>query len=255
MVFDIFKKLFINEIDIANNTVIEANKLVYQQDINAYKKYIEASELYKKYNEIGEYYNTIKLAVNQLIKLKLLNSETINTINILIDYYITEGKFDKLGELYKKLGDIENPIFYYKEAIKSYELTNHSKYILKNIKEQLADIYLINKNYFEAYNLYDQIIESNIDSRIIVKCILCIIANDDVVHANIKYQEKIDLLNVYEKKLLENILKSLNDNDIELYSESCYEYNNIRELNNLLVELLLDIKNTIFIDCNDENIL
>jgi hypothetical protein len=72
------------------------------------------------------------------------------TIQKLIDIYINDGKFDKLGDFNKKLGDkyektmnIEKCINHYSESIKCFQMSDHCKYKLKSAREKLGNIYLM----------------------------------------------------------------------------------------------------------------
>jgi hypothetical protein len=137
-----------NKIKLADKLVIEGNQLYNEQNNNAYKKYLEASEIYKNTDEL-EYKNCITIATNILLKLNSITNESKNVIIKLIEIYENEENFNKLGELYNKIAnlyhennDINNAIYYYTEAINYYKLLNYNKYKIKSIKEKLKNINL-----------------------------------------------------------------------------------------------------------------
>jgi tetratricopeptide (TPR) repeat protein len=251
MIYNFFGIQNTRELDNADLLVIKANKMMYENNDEAYLAFIQASNLFKKNNDDYQYINCLERAVNLLLK-KDINKETKIIIKKLIDIYIELGRFNKLGKLYDKIAslyeniDIEETIYYLLKAIQCYDSCENHKYCSKTCKIKLVHLYIQKKNYFQSCEILNQIIESKNDSAILLNYILCILATDDFVFAKKEFEEKNMLLSTYDKILIENILQSLMEGNVDLFQSACQKYDNIIPLNKINVDILLHIKNTLF---------
>ncbi|CAI5755681.1 unnamed protein product [Candida verbasci] len=252
---------------------------LYIQAANQYrlaKDFNQAGMQFKKASELQEQLQNHNDSANHLIeayKCFKNNSpqDAIECLKKAIHIFLTiNGQFRRaanfemdLGELYESINDISQAIVAYEQA-GDYFTTDHAEALSNKAFLKCADLSAINGDYKKAINLYDQIIKNSINNSLtkwslkdyFLKNILCILCLDDITEA----QKKRDYFlsddpswsQTREYKLIENIFESIENGDIEGFSDKVFEFDQFSKLDKLKTQLLLKIKTSVVARENDD---
>jgi hypothetical protein len=77
--------------------------------------------------------------------------------------------------------------------------------------------------------------------------IIIFISNDDCIGAKNKYNEKGIYLTPNDDNFLKQLFVALDNNDIDLFSDACFNFDKLTKLDPIMIELLLHIKQNIIL--------
>ncbi|KAK6458912.1 soluble NSF attachment protein [Scheffersomyces xylosifermentans] len=198
-------------------------------------------------------------------------TDAIDALKRAIHIFLTQnGQFRRaanftvdLAELYESVGDNENAINSYEQA-GDYFTTDHAEALANKSFVKCADLSALTGNYRKALELYDTVIKQSIGNALtrwslkdyFFKSILCVLCDDDVIEAQKRSQnystEDPAWEQTRENKLIQDIIESIEQGDIEGFSDKVFEYDQFSKLDKLKTQLLLKIKNTVVLKDDDD---
>ncbi len=210
------------------------------------------------------YYHTIIDIINLYSNVFFDKNTALYYCDLLLDYCLEKGRYDKIYDIYIKIvslnnDDIEKIIKIYESLLDKYEHIL-SKYQNKNICTSLAEKYMTNRKYDKAFLYYDKtskmIANEKLGKYIVCEYfyygILSLLANDDYVgaqkHMNNYMQSYVYFATSKYFILLEKIMQSIDDNDVECFLSELKKYDEIHILKPSEVSAWLDVKKNNFID-------
>ena len=201
----------------------------------------EASKCYKKVN------------INEAIKALLLA----------INYYLEDGNFTtaarhkkKVAEMYENLGDIENAIIQYEQAGDLYDGENIT-YLSNACKIKVGIHSAQIGNLEKAVKMYEYVAFASLENSILKWCTkeyflcagICHLCLDDIISSKRALEKYKDLDINFETQrecvFLESIMDACEKYNVEAFTKTVREYDNISKLDSLKINLLLIIKNNI----------
>lgn len=262
------KKIFIS----SYNRNEQLSKL-YSQLGNLYKvdkDFLKASDAYLK---SAEYYKNIEDMFNHnenlyqsgKMLLKVDSKKSIEILNKAINLYIESNNLLKaanikieISKIYETLNDYNNTIDALKSSAEYYEISNLTSKLI-NCKLKISNLSILHDDFKQAIEMLNDIIKLSEDNNLLKFSInkylfikfLCVLSLQDFVEAKRLLD---DYKNNYpsftstrEYKLLNSILKTIEDYDVDTFTSLVSDYNNISIglLDNIHIHLLLKIKNNI----------
>lgn len=230
--------------------------------------YINAAESFSKANAVcNDIFDSYAEAGRCYIKAGLVE-EGINIMrDDAIPRIIEASCLIKAAKLYTEMADIcsesdiINAIKYFEEASKYYQIENATtSYIDSLVQVATLSAKLEPLNYNRSIEIFSSIGKEVVDNQNLkykageyfFNCIILILAKGDIVCASKSLEE---FSNVYypftnsrEYKLLEDIICAYSDNNVDAFTDSIYNYDQISRLNPWRTTLLLTIKNNIGIN-------
>lgn len=267
----------LNAWSFGDNSKYEDAAEIYENAANIYKinkNWALAGDIYKKVSECHmkgqSKYEAAKHLVNSANCYKNMDLEkAIKYIRSAIELYIDEGQFNQVGKLYMatavllEKSDPEKAINDYRLAAECYDGEGSSlanKCWLK--VASLSAEYL--QEYEIGIKIYEKLALKYLDNNslkwgtkdLFIKSVLYYVAMLDLVAADraINLYEEMDVsfIGTHENKFLRNILESVKDYNVQLFTDIVAEYDVIYKLNNHKILILLLIKKNINDDESDD---
>ena len=125
-------------------------------------------------------------------------------------------------------------------------------------------MYALNGNYKRAVELYDNIIKNLLGNSLsrwslkdyFFKVVLCVLCMDDVIEAHKRkdqfLQDDPSWGQSREYKLVEGILESIDQGDVEGFSDKVFDFDQFSKLDKLKTQLLLKVKNSVVAKDDDD---
>lgn len=245
---------------------------LYIQAANSYrlkKDFNQAGNQFLKAAEVQQSLNNHNDAANHLVEAyKCFKSSSpsnaIDALSQAIHIFLTQnGQFRRaanftmdLAELYESVGDTTNAIKSYEQA-GDYFTTDNAEALSNKAFLKCADLSASSGEYKKAIGLYDIVIKNLLNNSLtkwslkdyFFKSLLCVLCTEDVVEAEKrmeKYtQDDPNWPETRECKLIEGLLESINNGDVEDYSDKVFEYDKFSKLDKLKTQLLLKIKTSV----------
>lgn len=190
--------------------------------------------------------------------------DAIDALSKAIHIFLTQnGQFRRaanfqmdLAELYEQIGDTKNATESYEKA-GDYFSTDHAEALSNKAYLKCADLNALLGSYMKARDLYDQIIKNLLGNSLtkwnlkeyFLKNLLCTLCLDDVVEVNKRLntfgEEEPSWPSTREYKLVQDILDSIDNGDVQGFSDRVYEFDQFSKLDKLKTQLLLKIKNSV----------
>ena len=210
-------------------------KLESEYDIANY--YINAYQCYKKTNMVKaiEYIN-----------------KAINIYNDQCNYIQVVRYKKDLAECYEYNGDYANALECYLMCMNILQIEDNSA-SLYLVQSKIAELYIKLKKYTDAADMYVKLVENIIENNslkfraneYLMNALICTLAENDIVKARKTMDKFCETNNFFvstEFKLISEIMVAIETNDIERYTYSIKEYDNLKKLNNWQVNILLNIQ-------------
>lgn len=249
-----------------------ANLYRLKKEFNlAGEQFIKASDIQSKLSNHNDSANHLVEAYKCFKGVAPL--EAIEALKKAIHIFLTQnGQFRRaanftndLAELYESVGDSENAMGSYEQA-GDYFTTDHAEALANKAFIKCADLAALSGNYKKAVELYDTVIKQLVGNAMtrwslkdyFFKSILCVLCQDDVIEAQKRsthyLTEDPSWEQTRENKLLQDIIISIDQGDIEGFSDKVFEYDQFSKLDKLKTQLLLKIKTTV-VDRDDDDLL
>ncbi|CAK9436343.1 uncharacterized protein LODBEIA_P09010 [Lodderomyces beijingensis] len=254
---------------------------LYIQAANSYrlsKDFNQAGNQFLKAAEIQQSLGNHNDAANHLVEAyKCFKSssptDAIRALSQAIHIFLTQnGQFRRaanftmdLAELYESVGDTPNAIKSYEQA-GDYFTTDHAEALSNKAFLKCADLSASTGDYKKAVELYDVVVKNSLNNSLtkwslkdyFFKILLCILCTNDTVEAE-KRMEKFaeddpNWTNSRKFKLVEGILESIQNGDVEDFSDKVFEFDKFSKLDKLKTQLLLKIKTSV-VDNDDVDLL
>jgi tetratricopeptide (TPR) repeat protein len=188
-----------------------------------------------------------------------------------IKIYKNSGKFDRAGKLHKEIANIyeqEQELVkareQYTKAMECFDLDNKSKSESIKCLCKIAELFLLEGNeewqvleemynkiidYYQTQNLGKFIIKQYIMMAMLTIMVLSTV--EEIKTKLEKYCTKdYDFTSGLQGKFIDSIISSIENNDVNLFEFKCFEYNQVKPLDNQMVTILSAIKKQI-INCAD----
>lgn len=256
----------------SQSTRFEEATDLYIQAANLYrlkKEFTSAGNQFVKAADIQERLSNHNDVANHLIEAYkcykgVAPLEAIDSLSKAIHIFLTHnGQFRRaanftndLAELYESINDLENAVKTYEQA-GDYFTTDHAQALANKSYLKCADLSALSNNYKKAIELYDNIIKNLANNNLsrwsmkdyYFKNLLCVLCLDDVVEAEKKNSSYLNEDPSWEQtreyKLIQDILESILNGDLEDFSDKIFNYDQFSKLDKLKTQLLLKIKNTV----------
>ncbi|QKF93707.1 soluble N-ethylmaleimide-sensitive factor [Fadolivirus algeromassiliense] len=228
----------------------------YSRVVECYEWIIKCSLELKDsfFNEINKYYEEYGLF---LLQKSMDHLKGIDMCNKAIAEYTLDGKFNNIISLKEKLAEYYKKELNYKETIKLYndikDLSVESKYKSDRIMKELYELYIQDNDFENAFSIIDESITTPSNNllgkynltNLIFDAVLCYIIIDKEM-AGSKFDQYCNnypsITNSRQYKLLNQILDSLDTNNIEMFEDSLRSYDSLSTLSNIHIKLLSKIK-------------
>jgi alpha-soluble NSF attachment protein len=230
---------------------------------NAMKSYNKAVECYVKLQNNNDAASTKALAANMIARTQTeLAAEYFCEAS---KFIIDEGKLSiaarylqQAAELYDKDGNAEMALRCYKKMIDYCDVEN--TVIQKKCVLRFAEILAEVEKYDDAINVYERLIQEGMENHILrfsvheycYMALLCIACKNDIVGVEKKIVEYCQIDPAFENdtrhKFITEILAAWNENDVDKFTQTTFEFDNLHKLERICVVLLLRIKKFISID-------
>ena len=227
----------------ASNAFTQAAQLFLQIDdtFSALDNYILSSNCLKKFDPI----------------------EAIETLNIIYNLYLEKNSYTNAAKYMKEIATIYEQQQNYIEAKKAYQKAAEiyeidDKTTLENeCLVKIADLNIELDQFNDASRYYQKVAEEYIKSPLLkfkckeflFKAGLCQLCNDDLIENQRQLNRYCDIDHTFstsrEYKLLSHIISSIEASDLELFTNSIIEYDNISPLTHYLTKVLLQIQTLI----------
>lgn len=252
---------------------------LYIQAANLYrllKDFNQAGAQFVKAAEIQESLGNHNDCANHLVEAYkcfkgVSPSDAISALSKAIHIFLTQnGQFRRaanftmdLAELYESVNDNESAAKSYEQA-GDYFTTDHAEALANKAFLKCADLFALDGNYKKAVELYDNIIKNLLGNSLsrwslkdhFFKVILCVLCMDDVIEANKRtdqfLQDDPSWAQSREYKLVQGILDSIDQGDVEGFSDKVFDYDQFSKLDKLKSQLLLKVKNSVVAKDDDD---
>lgn len=252
---------------------------LYIQAANLYrllKDFNQAGAQFVKAAEIQESLGNHNDCANHLVEAYkcfkgVSPSDAISALSKAIHIFLTQnGQFRRaanftmdLAELYESVNDNESAAKSYEQA-GDYFTTDHAEALANKAFLKCADLFALDGNYKKAVELYDNIIKNLLGNSLsrwslkdhFFKVILCVLCMDDVIEANKRtdqfLQDDPSWAQSREYKLVQGILDSIDQGDVEGFSDKVFDYDQFSKLDKLKTQLLLKVKNSVVAKDDDD---
>ncbi|KAL4472546.1 hypothetical protein ABPG74_018495 [Tetrahymena malaccensis] len=206
---------------------------------------------------VGEYYQE---AAN--MKKRTDKHECIVLLRKAVEFYQhqdrqgTAGKIQKqIAEIYEQEGEMENAMASYQEASKIFSLETNSQSDFLNMKIKVADFQSEEPTtYNQAIIAYEEIgkkysenkLTQGIAGNIFFKSLLLSLATGDYIGAQNHIEDYMNVCppftNTRQAKLINKLIECFETNNIEEFSQQCFEYNQIIPLDRWQLRVLNQAK-------------
>lgn len=252
---------------------------LYIQAANLYrllKDFNQAGAQFVKAAEIQESLGNHNDCANHLVEAYkcfkgVSPSDAISALSKAIHIFLTQnGQFRRaanftmdLAELYESVNDNESAAKSYEQA-GDYFTTDHAEALANKAFLKCADLFALDGNYKKAVELYNNIIKNLLGNSLsrwslkdhFFKVILCVLCMDDVIEANKRtdqfLQDDPSWAQSREYKLVQGILDSIDQGDVEGFSDKVFDYDQFSKLDKLKTQLLLKVKNSVVAKDDDD---
>ena len=247
-----------------------ANLYRLKKDFNlAGAQFVKAAEIQES---LGNHNDTANHLVEAYKCFKGVSlTDAISSLSKAIHIFLTQnGQFRRaanftmdLAELYESVNDYENASKSYEQA-GDYFTTDHAEALATKAFLKCADLYALNGNYKRAVELYDNIIKNLLGNSLsrwslkdyFFKVVLCVLCMDDVIEAHKRkdqfLQDDPSWGQSREYKLVEGILESIDQGDVEGFSDKVFDFDQFSKLDKLKTQLLLKVKNSVVAKDDDD---
>ena len=247
-----------------------ANLYRLKKDFNlAGAQFVKAAEIQES---LGNHNDTANHLVEAYKCFKGVSpTDAISSLSKAIHIFLTQnGQFRRaanftmdLAELYESVNDYENASKSYEQA-GDYFTTDHAEALANKAFLKCADLYALNGNYKRAVELYDNIIKNLLGNSLsrwslkdyFFKVVLCVLCMDDVIEAHKRkdqfLQDDPSWGQSREYKLVEGILESIDQGDVEGFSDKVFDFDQFSKLDKLKTQLLLKVKNSVVAKDDDD---
>jgi len=220
--------------------------------------YIEAAKNLQMVNNELEATTNWKNAATQLV----LTGDTDKAVECYmkaINHYIASDRFNSVARLYSDIGKLyedkkilDKSIKFYNEALDSFELENNTSQARK-MKIKVADVLAKDGKHSKAIDLYEEVVEKSTDERqkwglktLLEKASICHLVvgseKDDMTEAAAAIAKYEDMSEIFygsrENKLVQNLRKAYEDNNIEDFQNAIYEFESISKLDEFKISML-----------------
>lgn len=254
----------------ASDLYVQAgNQYLLARDFNnAASQFVKASNIQKELrndNEMANYlieaYKSFKFVSPQ---------DAIKCLSQAIDIYSARnGQFRRaanctmdLGSLYESVNDNEKAAEAYEKAGQLYTV-DHAEALSSKAFTKCADLYAMNGNYNKAIEFYETVTKYRVHESLTswrlkeyyTKIILSCLCLDDIVGARKKIED-FSSEGVWETtreyKFIQDILTSIEEGDVQAFTDFVFEFDQFSKLDKLKTQLLLKIKKTSFEKDDDD---
>ena len=184
-------------------------------------------------------------------------------------YYSDSARFQQcarikkdVGEMYEGRGNNAEALKAFTEAADFYEMDNASSNA-DSMRIKVAAFSALAGKYEQAATMYEKIAENALGNKLLkygarehlLRAGLCRLCMSDVVGAQ-RALERYDELDPSfstsrEGRLLEAVVRAVDEGDVEEFSNQVYEYDSLSRLDQWKTSILLKIKNNINVDSED----
>jgi len=197
---------------------------------------------------------------------KIKHPNRINCRFWAINLYVESGNFDRAGKLareiagvYEQESELEKALEHINKAYEFFELDGKSKFDSINCLCEMAELILRkpNCNWQNLLEIYDKIIDYYQSQTMgkyqvkqyIMMVLLIIMVSSPIGKINDEYDHYCQIDYSFpsssQGKFITGLINAIANNDAELFATKCYEYNQIKPLDNQMVTILTAIKKQI----------
>lgn len=241
------------------------------------KEYSKAADVYYKVYECYLKADSEFDAINSLVQAGTCYNKSnnydkaIDCYNKVIDYNTVNGKIQtiakyqkELAEIYESMLDTEMAIECYKKASDNYlieDATSQSNSCNIKVGQLLCEINKFN----DALQIYEALAKISIDNNLLKYNVneyllhagLCAILLNDIVTTEKAIERFKDISAIFDTskqyKLLMDIIKTINDNDLDSFTIVIKDYDSISPFDNFKISLLTKIKKILENNTGDSN--
>lgn len=207
---------------------------------------IVASDAGKMFSKQSETSDRALQCYFESIRFYRENSKPINAARLL----------NEAGKIFQDMDDTDKAISVYGEAAQIYDDENQS-YSASVQLATVADLLCSQKKFVEASDIYKNVAIRRINDRMTqmssgeycTKSVVCRLAADDVVGAEMLLNEFVNLYPAWERSrechLLTDCAAAVNNHDSGAFSQAVAEYDQMRPLDSWMANNLLIVKNLI----------
>lgn len=249
-----------------------ANQYRLMKDFdNAGKQFVKAANIQKSLKNHNDVANNLVEAYKCFKDVS--PHEAIDSLSQAIHIFLTQnGQFRRaanftldLGELYETINDFPNAIKSYEQA-GDYFITDNAEALSNKAFLKCADLSALSGDYSKSVELYDNIIKKSVGNALskwnlkdyFLKSILCILCLGDSIEASKKLNyflsEDPSFESTREYRLINDVLESIQQGNIDMFTDKVYEYDQFSKLDKLKTQLLLKIKNSV-VEPEDDDLL
>ncbi|CAH6720699.1 alpha-soluble NSF attachment protein [[Candida] jaroonii] len=249
-----------------------ANQYRLMKDFdNAGKQFVKAANIQKSLKNHNDVANNLVEAYKCFKDVS--PHEAIDSLSQAIHIFLTQnGQFRRaanftldLGELYEGINDLPNAIKSYEQA-GDYFITDNAEALSNKAFLKCADLSALSGDYNKSVELYDNIIKKSVGNSLskwnlkdyFLKSILCILCLGDSIEASKKLNyflsEDPSFESTREYRLINDVLESIQQGNIDMFTDKVYEYDQFSKLDKLKTQLLLKIKNSV-VEPEDDDLL
>lgn len=249
-----------------------ANQYRLNKDFNqAGNQFVKAADIQKELSNHNDVANHL-IEAYKCFK-GVSPTDAIDALSKAIHIFLTQnGQFRRaanftmdLAELYESNSDTDNAINSYEQA-GDYFTTDHAEALSNKAYLKCADLSALSGKYQKATELYDIIIKNLLGNNLtkwnlkdyFLKSILCVLCLDDVIEAQKKsasyLSEEPSWEATREYRLIQDIFESIEQGDVQAFSDKVFEFDQFSKLDKLKTQLLLKVKNSV-VEKEDDDLL
>jgi alpha-soluble NSF attachment protein len=252
----------------------------YEQAVELCKQSANALKLQKKWEEAAKAYlkaahiETLGKtgdAAEYLIEAanmqrKTNTAESIKTMNKAAELMCAEGKISQAARLKKTAAEIyESEGQYclaaktYNEAIEWYQTESEHTSTINQMLIKVAELTMLQEDgdVAEAIKIYEKVADKYLENKLTApsardlffrSCLLHLVIDDTVGASNAleRYSDKDpSFTTTREAKLIRNLVKNIEDKNLQEFSDSCYDFNSVMPLDKWKTTILNRIKTTL----------
>jgi len=222
------------------------------------KAFIKVAECQLKLDSKHEAATSYTSAVSCLKKNS--SADAVDCLKKAVELYTGEGRFSVAAKNQKEVAEIYEAEMDLEKAIENYQLaadyfegensTSQANSCLLKVAQYSAQL----ENYIKAIELYEHVAKSSLDNNLLKwgakehlqKAVLCYLANEDLVGAQKAVENykswDVSFGSSRECKFVEEIIKAVEQYDVESFTQSVVDYDSITKLDNWKTKVLLKIK-------------
>lgn len=227
---------------------------------------VKSANLYKK-NREHAYCANAYLEAGTVAK-KYDKLEAIKYIELAIEVYATLGRFSNCGkserviaEIFEDTCEFEEAAQRYKKAAYYFEMDEYSKSVYTQCITKYAELSAqYSSDYYEAIKIFESEAEKALKNNLLqygardyyMKAGILHLMAGDLVNAKISIEKygfnDARFLNSREKKLLDDLIEAIEENNAEMFSEVIQEYDRITQLDKWKIYFFYKIKERMNVD-------